>query len=260
MNIDNFITALKRFSLQIKSYGFSGNYKSWDEAMAKTHGYSDNSIFKKVEDATNKVISGEACYERDAVTFYTPAYDWFLMTCLNHVYFCKNTLNVADFGGALGSIYHQHRLFLDTIPKMHWHVIEQDTFVKIGKDKFETEQLHFNENLSQANDANLLDIIMFRCVLPYLERPYQMLQHAIDLKPAFILIDRNPFIEEPDRICIQKVPPSIVASSYPAWFFNKQKMMNFMSEEYELVASDYNQDIVNIKSSYEGHLFKRKNN
>ena len=31
-----------------------------------------------------------------------------------------------------------------------------------------------------------------------------------------------------------------------------------MADQYELVASDYDQDIVNIKSSYEGHLFKRK--
>lgn len=260
MNIDKFISTLKRFSLQIKPYGFSGNYSSWQEAMAKTQGYSDDAIFKKVEGATQKVINGEAYYERDAVAFYSPEYDWFLMTCLNHVNSSLGKLTIADFGGALGSIYHQHRLFLDKIPHLQWHVIEQETFVAIGKSKFETEQLHFNESLSLASKANPLDIIMFRCVLPYLEKPYDTLQEAIDLKPAFILIDRNPFIEGPDRICVQKVPSSIIESSYPAWFFNKQKMMDFMSNEYELIASDYDQDIVNIKSSYEGHLFKRKNN
>jgi putative methyltransferase (TIGR04325 family) len=259
MSIDKFISVLKRFSLQIKSYGFSGNYKSWSEAVAKTNGYSDDSIFKKVEDATNEVISGKACYERDSVTFYTPNYDWFLITCLNHVFLSQGKLKIADFGGALGSIYHQHRLFLDQIPQLQWHVIEQDTFVAIGKKNFETEQLHFNESLSQASDGQPLDIIMFRCVLPYLEKPYEILQSAIDLKPAYILIDRNPFVDGSDRICIQKVPSNIVKSSYPAWFFNKQKMMDFMAKEYELVASDFDQDMVNIKSSYEGHLFKRKN-
>jgi len=259
MNIDNYLSAIKRFSLQIKSYGFSGNYNSWNEAMAKTNGYKDDSIFKKVENATKEVISGEACYERDAVAFYAPEYDWFLMTCLNHVHLTLGKLVVADFGGALGSIYHQHKVFLDKMPQLQWHVIEQETFVAIGKAKFETEQLHFNENLSLASRANPLDIIMFRCVLPYLEKPYDTLQEAIDLKPAFILIDRNPFIEGPDRICVQKVPSSIIESSYPAWFFNKQKMMDFMANEYDLVVSDFDQDIVNIKSSYEGHLFKRKN-
>lgn len=259
MNLDSILHRIKRFSLQTKSYGFSGNYSTWQEALSKTKSYHDDTIFNKVLSSTKKVASGEACFERDAVAFYEPEYNWFILGCLNYVYHTQKTLNVADFGGALGSIYFQHKQQLEIIHPLHWHVIEQSELVKLGKENFESENLSYHNSLKEANQNKPLDIVMFRCVLPYLENPYAILQQTIDLAPAFILIDKNPFIDGPDRICIQKVSKKIVSSSYPAWFFNKKKMMDFMSKHYELVFSDYNQDLVNINASYEGHLFIKKN-
>ncbi len=256
--IDQLSHWLKRKSLQIKPYGFRGDFNSWQEAKSHCKGYDDTKILQQVLSATRDVIEGKAAYERDGVAFTEPSYDWFMLSCLFYVQNQQKTLHVIDFGGALGSIYFQHKNLIKDIPHLHWMVVEQASFVETGKKEIANGQLDFFPTMKEASQAHAADLILFRCVLPYLEFPYQILEEAKSLCPAFIMIDKNPFIEGKDRICIQKVPTSIIDSSYPAWFFNKQKMLEFMSDNYEPVMEQKEQDMVNIPSSYDGILFRRK--
>lgn len=261
MNTDALLRRLKRFTLQWKSYGFSGRYATWEEASRKSKGYDDDIILQKVIDATLAVQQGKAAYERDSVLFYEKQYDWFVMTALLHVYSHQNRLNVVDFGGALGSIYFQHKFLLDPIQNLEWRIVEQPSFVAAGKKHIHDSRLHFDETLEDAFSNKDIHLVMFRCVLPYLEHPYDFLAETMRLKPAFMLIDRNPFIDEPeDRICVQKVPASIVDSSYPARFFNKKKLLDFLGRDYEIVFETFDQETVNIRCSYDGMLLKRKSN
>lgn len=256
--IDQITRWLKRMSLQFKPYGFKGNFHTWQEAQSHCKGYDDSKILQRVLSATQAVKEGKAAYERDGVLFSEPSYDWFMLSCLFHVHHKQKSLNVIDFGGALGSIYFQHKELLSEIEKLHWMVVEQESFVAAGRNEIAAGPLEFYPGIQEASNAHSVDLILFRCVLPYLEHPYKILEEAKALQPPFIMIDKNPFISGKDRICIQKVPANIVDSSYPAWFFNKQKMLDFMSDMYVPFLEQTEQDMVNIASSYDGILFRRK--
>ena len=85
------------------AYGLSGDYHSWDEALASSAGYDSEIILEKTRAALLKVKNGEAAYERDSVLFDEIEYAWPLLAGLMWVAArCQGTLNVLDFGGSLG--------------------------------------------------------------------------------------------------------------------------------------------------------------
>jgi hypothetical protein len=66
---------------------------------------------------------------------------------------------------------------------------------------------------------------------------------------SYLIIDRTPFIEdEVDRLTIQKVHPRIYSASYPAWFFSRQKFMNFVRSRFEIVEEADRGLVLNIPS------------
>lgn len=46
-----------------------------------------------------------------------------------------------DFAGSLGITYYQNKKFLDKIDDMIWNIVEQESFVKTGKEEFEDDML-----------------------------------------------------------------------------------------------------------------------
>ena len=85
------------------SYGFSGNYSTWEEAKASSEGYDSGSILDKVKEALLKVKNGQAVYERDSVLFDEIEYSWPLLAALLWISSRHdNRLNLVDFGGSLG--------------------------------------------------------------------------------------------------------------------------------------------------------------
>jgi putative methyltransferase (TIGR04325 family) len=204
------------------------------------------------------VQKGEAAFERDTVLFNEPDYEWFLLSCLQDIAIKEKQLHVTDFGGALGSTYFQHKKFLSDIENLSWNIIEQEKLTQAGIDKIQEPRLNFYRDLDSCFQSQPVNLVLLRCVLPYLENPYQWLQKILDLKPKYLIIDNNPFVEVDDFVSVQKVPPAIYEASYPAWFFNRGKMMAFVSREYELVASHYYPLIVNKKCTFEGWFLSRK--
>src|SRR3954454_17330299 len=73
-----FLTWLKKTG----RYGWSGDYKKWEDAKQLTHSYDDSIILDKVKQALLKVKSGEAVYERDSVLFDKIQYSWPLLSVL----------------------------------------------------------------------------------------------------------------------------------------------------------------------------------
>lgn len=220
-------------------YGFFGNYGSWQEAESDAMGYDADLILEKVKKALLAVKNGEAVYERDSVLFEKIEYAWPLLAGLLWISAQNdNRLKLIDVGGSLGSSYFQNRLFLQHLKDFNWNVVEQHRFVDCGRLNFEDEYLKFfyslQECLDNCRDINLL---LFSSVLQYLEDPYAFLQDAMNYSIEYIIIDRTVFLTDGnDRITVQKVPPHIYDASYPAWFFNYDKLLGFMAPKYELVA------------------------
>lgn len=256
----------RKFVPVSKQYGWFGNYLTWEEANAKCKGYDDNSILEKVLDAVLKVKKGEAVYERDSVLFDTLEYSPELLS-----YFLQvaekmdNRLYVLDFGGSLGSTYFQNISLLKSISNIKWSVVEQKHFVDAGKKYIETEQLKFYYTIAEALKNNNSDLLLLSSVLPYFEKPYELIDELIHYGLEYIIIDRTPFVNSAqERITIQIVPETIYKASYPAWFFNEQKLVNAFLPKYSLIGSfdckfDPKENLDDGVFSYrKGFVFRKK--
>jgi hypothetical protein len=69
-----------------------------------------------------------------------------------------------------------------------------------------------------------------------------------------------PFLEQgtSDLLTIQKVHPSIYNGSYPAWFFNEDRFLDFIEKKYEVVETFSGPDKANIPSVFKGLLVQRR--
>lgn len=85
-------------------------------------------------------------------------------------------LRIIDFGGSLGSTYHQHRRFLSSIKYLKWNIIEQQQFINVGKEYFEDEPLKYFHSMYIYLLTHDPDVILLSGVLQYLEEPYSILK------------------------------------------------------------------------------------
>lgn len=238
---------------------FSGNYHTWEDARQASTGYDTDVILNKVKDALLKVKNGEAVYERDSVLFDKIEYSWPLLASLMWIAASEGgNLNIIDFGGSLGSTYFQNRKFLVNMD-IKWNIVEQKHFVECGKKYFGDDRLNFYYDLESCLKEQKPSAIIFSSVLQYMGKPYEFMNSVQKHRFKYILIDRTAFIAKGDDIItIQRVPKEIYQASYPAWFFNQEKFLNFFSGQYELIADFESNDRANIPSVFKGFLFVRK--
>ncbi len=247
------------------NYGWSGDFPSWENAKKYAGSYEDVRILEKVKAATIKVKNKEALYERDSVLFDEIQYSWPLLAGIMWVA-AKNMgkIHVADFGGSLGSSYFQNNQFIEKISIVNWSVIEQPNFVSCGIKHIQDERLRFYENFDSCISAHgLPDIVLLSCVLPYLEKPYEIIDQIIRLGIPHLLIDNTYFnYEKRDRISVQSVPPEIYKASYPCWLLNYDHVKAQISREFEIVSQHLNDSFIYVdghKISYKGFLAIKKN-
>ena len=260
------IYSLIRFLLYRKyKYGWHGNYSSWEDAKKDSVGYDSDLILDKVKNSLLDVKNGEAIYERDSILFDKIEYSWPLLAALLWIA-NKNMgkLNIIDFGGSLGSTYFQNRPFLKDLSELRWNIIEQKKFVECGQHYFEDDHLKFYFNLDECIAQQDPDAIILSSVLQYIESPYDLLEKIIGLNFTYIIFDRTSFLEHgKDRITVQKVPIHIYNASYPAWVFEKKKLLDFFKGKYELIAEFEayvgNEFYIgtNIKAGDKGFIFRR---
>lgn len=164
-----------------------------------------------------------------------------------------------DFGGSLGSVYLQHRRFLEGVLDLQWSVVEQPHFVRCGQNEFQNEYLKFFETIQMAMTRGPIDVALFSGVLQYLENPREQLAEVGVACIPFVLIDRTPFTNcAGDRLAVQDVPTSIYRASYPSWFFSAQKFEGFMENlEYHLVARFSDNELVAADYDYKGIYYRR---
>ncbi len=217
---------------------FVGNYATWDEACANSIGYDSELILNKTKEALLKVKRGEVVYERDSVIFDRIEYSWPLLAGLlwaasRH----NNVLNVADFGGSLGSTYFQCRAFFDNMREVKWNIIEQAHVVKCGKENFEDGVIKFYYDIESCWKEQRPHTLLLSSVLPYLEKPYEFIEQITRIGFETIIIDRTLFnAGAGDRLTVEKVPEHIYPASYPCWFFDKQKFLSMFAEKYILLS------------------------
>ncbi len=245
----------KFYIRNLKPYGWFGDYKTWDEAVARSVGYDSNLILNRVDEAMEYVLSNKAAYEKDGVLFKEPDFNW---PVLSNILLAANQLkklSVLDFGGALGSFYFQHQLFLSQIDCV-WNVVEQQNFVDLGKKKYEHTNLKFHYKSEDVFEPNVL---MIACVLQYLPNPYETLETILKRDFSYIILDRLALTnKDKTRLTIQKVSPKIYPASYPAWFLSETRIQSLLEKNYERVCKYECTDKPNIDGHFTGLVYKRK--
>ena len=245
-------------------YGWKGDFVNWTAAASHAGTYDDPGILEKVKSATLQVIQGKAAYERDSVLFYEPRYNWPLLSAILWAALQQQgRIRVADFGGALGSTYFQHKKFLDTLSDLHWNSVEQPHFVASGNAIVSDRRLRFFNSLDQLiAEEGRPDILILSCVLPYLESPFSFLESVMPYAFPYILIDNTYFNgENRNRITVQRVPPSIYPASYPCWFLNFSEVKNCFQKNYDILSVHQNESVIFLDGKripYQGLLAKKK--
>ena len=216
---------------------FRGDFGSWEEARAGASGYDAGIIVERVLAATLEVRAGRAAYERDGVCFARPEPDRPLLAALlSTASACGGRLRVLDFGGALGSIYWRHRAELGAIHGVEWDVVEQPRFVDTGRRHCADTALRFFATVDEAEAAGGHDLLLCSTTLQYLERPHAAVDDWVARGWRFLLFNNLPLHRgRPDRLAVQHVPPDIYPASYPAWFFNRERMLGRFTPRYSLL-------------------------
>jgi len=219
-------------------WGLSGDYSSWQEAVEASSGYDAPHILEKTKTAVMRVKNGEAAYERDSVLFDQVVYSWPVLAGLMWAAAANSgTLNVLDFGGSLGSGYFQNRAFLFCLDSVRWNVVEQPHYVAAGQQHFEDERLKFYQTIDECIEDTCPNVVILSSVLQYLEKPYDLLAQISKLPMHCVIIDRTPFWHGlTDKLCVQRVPPSIYPASYPSWIFSEEGFRSKLAD-WSVVAS-----------------------
>lgn len=218
---------------------FSGRYANWLSANRDTSGYDSGQILERVKQATLKVSSGEAAFERDSVLFDEVIHSFpVLAGLLRAATENGGHLSVLDFGGALGSSYYQCRKFLSVLPRLQWSVVEQPHFVQCGQSLFRTDQLDFFFTISEAQEKVSPNVALLSSVLQYVEKPDEILDELADSGIRYLIIDRTPFSDScDDVITVQHVSASIYPANYACRIFSRKKFQKKLSEKYEVLST-----------------------
>jgi len=218
-----------------------GDYPTWQAAARVTHGYGNPSILAAVQEATRKVVRGEAKYERDQVLFNDDVKRWPVIGALLRQALTESPgklLGVMDFGGSLGSTYYQIRDVVEAVVKLRWVVIDQETFVAAGKAEFATENLRFRASIGECLSRDEPSVALLSSVLPFLEEPYLILEEVLAAGLQTIIIDRTPLVEgAKDRLTVQYIPESLGGGSYPAWFLSRGKLEALIRNKYTILST-----------------------
>lgn len=243
-----------------KGVRFEGDYKSWEEVLAKCSGYDAENILSKVLEATLKVKSGKAAFERDSVLFDEIEYSWPVLSGLMWVAALdEGRLNVLDFGGALGSSYFQNRKFLQYLPEVRWNVVEQEHYVLAGKQHIQDEYLRFYRTIDACVAENKPNVVLLSSVLQYLPNPASVLNLLLEIQAETLILDRTSYANYGvmPSIKIQTVPSKIYKASYPCRFMSEHELIaEIIKKNYILLETYPSLDKLHSKATWKGHIFR----
>jgi putative methyltransferase (TIGR04325 family) len=238
----------------------TGNYSTWDDALRDSAGYHDPEVLRRAVEAARLVREGNAAFERDGVAFARSDFRWPVLCALYRLAARTSRLHVLDFGGALGSIYYQHRMLLADLPQVRWAIVEQAAHVEAGRAEFRTAQLDFYHTVDEALTDAPLDALLLSGVLQTLQTPYDFLAEAVERRFPTIILDRVPLMkDDTTRLTVQHVPRRIYAASYPAWFLSESRLLAIVDSRYRLVTSWPGFDRVQPRGGlarHRGYLFE----
>jgi putative methyltransferase (TIGR04325 family) len=238
------VVAAIRLLLRSPRSTYSAPYKTWEAARHAAFGYHDPAILEKIRKSALAVKESGAAFERDSMAYQELVFRWPLLACLLHVALHKNAssgrpLHILDFGGSLGSVYFQHRVFLDRLPSLLWSIVEQPHFVQCGNAEFSDERLRYFNAIADATARAPIDCALFSGSLGYVEMPYDLLAQIAALGSTYLILDLVQTCNETeDLIKVQHTRPPFYVAKLAVRFFAKKKLVAYLdSIGYDVIAA-----------------------
>ena len=222
---------------------YSRAFPTWEAACRKAGSYADPILLEEELNAARAVREGRAAFALFGIPQTRLALRWPLLASLMSIAgwrgaFSGRPLHILDFGGGLGSVYDQHRRFLDTIPALLWSVVEQPHFVRCGNAEFADHRVCFFETIEDAGTRADIDAALFVSSIDYLENPYDILARLLALDIPYFLLVATHLTEEPDDVIrVQYVRPPYVVTDLPIRFLSRAKLLAFFEARgYQMIA------------------------
>lgn len=203
-----------------------GPQVSWAAAAERATGWDSPAIAEKALAAALKVKNGAAAFERDSRPYDRIIYSPTILAALVLAAARHRALNVIDFGGGLGSNYHQHRKLLHALSDVHvsWNVIERAPLAKIGAEQFQTSELRFYADLTDVRPEDA--VLFFTGSLQYVADAFGLLERAVRYIDI-VAVDRLYVSAAPDHaVYLQHLDPKeFGAVTLPMWVFANAKLI-----------------------------------
>lgn len=218
---------------------YLGDYNSWTEAAEECEGYDDSVIINKAIWASQKVLNGEAKWERDSFLFYEQKYVYKLCASILRCALKNGNkgVRVLDLGGSLGSTYFQNIKYLEDVNNLEYIVAEQDHYRDYGHEHLENSILKFISSKDDWESQEKYDIILMSASLQYISEYIEITEKIKRARPEYIILDRI-LISERGRLCKETVPEKIYKSSYPVRILSEKEIKDFFEPEYQVIEND----------------------
>lgn len=224
---------------KIPSIRYLGDYHHWDDAYAECCGYEDETIINTVSNAIQKVLNGEASWERDGYLFYEQKFVYRICAAILRcaVQNKNQGVRILDIGGSLGSTYFQNRDYISDVKNLEYIIAEQDHFTEYGHKNLENGVLKFIKSKNDLEDYGKFDIVLMSASLQYIPEYEEIISRIMSIKPRYIIFDRL-LVSDRMRICRETVPQEIYKSSYPINIFSEKQVEQFFLPSYKIIEKD----------------------
>ena len=255
----NYLKIFRKSIHEDKLVSYSEPIENWDLATSLSEGYGKNDILNRLISAYNSIFSGDYACEQDTVLSKEYIHSKPLhVGLLISKYSNKKSLNILDYGGSFASSYFRNYDILKYMD-INWYVYDYEKLVEKGKQIVKYPNIHFckyDELLSVKKDS-FYDVILLGSSLQFFENTNAVISELLNFNPKVIIIEQTPCTEVYDSfLTVQKVKEPIYNSSYPAWHFNLDTLINLFLN-YKLVYKKINYNIENTcgdKLSYHTDL------
>lgn len=209
----------------------------WEAAEAASTGWSTDVILERVLASSLRVRDGAAVHERDGVNFDRIHYAWPILSALLWVAAQRSAaISVVDMGGSLGTSYRQNRKFLASLSSVRWAIVEQDNFVRAGREHFTDDVVTFHSTMVEADRAVRPDVILCSGVMGYLPDWQDLLDQFSASTADFLLLDRVPNHDGDEPVlAIQSVSSDIYPASFPLYILPLRGLMDHLSSTWESI-------------------------
>lgn len=207
-----------------------GPFPSWDAATARATGWDSPILTELALSAALKVKQGAAAFERDSRPRDRIVYSPTVLAALLLAAARYRELNVIDFGGALGSNYYQNIKLIRALAgtPVSWNVVERPVLAKLGAEQFQTDELHFHDDLAALRRERA--VLLFTGSLQYVADAFGLLEDAvrgIDI----VALDRFYVAPAADHaVYVQHLDPRrFGALTLPMWCFAQTALIGWFA-------------------------------